>query len=149
MSRLSYDHSTYVRGEVDAIFSSALDRAWCPLRNRDNCDFGDSGKGEKNQGLIAYQRLSAAAAAASACWRLHKRWRKYLPLRNARTVRREPFTLSPSLTLFVYRNLFPPSRITSLPEREISLLPSHECDGIYRTPRRFSLSTFIPCMKRA
>ena len=40
---------------MDAIFSSALDRAWCPLRNRDNCDFGDSGEGEKNQGLIADQ----------------------------------------------------------------------------------------------
>ena len=35
----------------------------CPLRNRDNCDFGDSGEGEKNQGLIADQRLSAAAAS--------------------------------------------------------------------------------------
>ena len=49
-----------------AIFSPALDRAWCPLRNRDNCDFGDSGEGEKNQGLIADQRLSAAAMAAAA-----------------------------------------------------------------------------------
>ena len=51
---------------MDAIFSSALDRAWCPLRNRDNCDFGDSSEGEKNQGLIADQRLSAAAMAAAA-----------------------------------------------------------------------------------
>ena len=51
---------------MDAIFSSALDRAWCPLRNKDNCDFGDSGEGEKNQGLIADQRLSAAAMAAAA-----------------------------------------------------------------------------------
>ena len=117
---------------------------WCRLRRPSYPRRARPAGGGKNQRLIADQRFTELPDPL-----MHKRWRKYLPLRNARTVRREPFTLSPSLTLFVYRNLFPPSRITSLPEREISFLPSHECDGIYRTPRRFSLSTFIPCMKRA